>query len=549
MSESRATPWWRECVTYQLYLRSFADSDGDGVGDLDGVRDRLDHLVGLGVDALWINPCYPSPNHDGGYDVADFTTVDPAYGGLPAFERLLTAAHERRLRVLMDLVPNHCSSEHAWFQEALASAPGSAARARFHFRDGRGPDGSQPPNNWLSTFGGPAWTRVTEADGNPGQWYLHSFDASQPDFDWDNGEVADLFDDVLRTWFDRGIDGFRIDVAYAMVKHPDLPDVADPTAFNPYQWDQPGVHDIFRRWRKLADGYDRDLALVGEAWLPPGSLGAYVAADELTGIFCFDLLQQPFDAAGVRASVEASLAGIPPGGGVPAWTLNNHDVHRAVTRYGIVRHDPVTSPDPNTVRVRPRGEVDLALGTARARAMLLLLLGLPGSAYLYQGEELGLPEVQDLDDDARRDPIWTRSQGTEHGRDGSRVPLPWTADEPWFGFAPAGGAAPWLPQPAWFASYAVDGQAGDPRSELAFYRSALALRRRFPAEGLSWLDTGRDDVLAFTRGDLRVVVVFDGEPFELPDAWGSVLLTTTEVEGRLLPRNDAAWLAGDQGER
>lgn len=534
--------WWRDCVTYQLYLRSFADSDGDGVGDLDGVRQHLDHLVGLGVDALWINPCYPSPHRDGGYDVADFTAVDAAYGGPAAFERLLAAAHDRGLRVLMDLVPNHCSSDHAWFREALASAPGSPARARFHFREGRGTDGAQPPNNWLSTFGGPAWTRVDEADGAPGQWYLHSFDATQPDFNWDDASVNEMFDDVLRLWFDRGIDGFRIDVAYAMVKHPDLPDVADPTAYNPHQWNQPGVHDILRRWRKLAESYDRELALVGEAWLPPRALGDYVAADELTGIFCFDLLQQPFDAAAVRTSVAETLAGLPDDGGVPAWTLNNHDVHRAVTRYGIVEPEPVSSPDPNTARVRPRGRVDLALGTARAQAMTLLMLGLPGSVFLYQGEELGLPEVQDLEDAVRRDPIWTRSRGTEHGRDGSRVPLPWTEHGPSFGFSADGAAAPWLPQPPWFGEHAVSRLTRDPRSVLASYRTALETRRRHPGTAdLEWLAPGRDDVLAFARGGLTVVTVFAGESFEVPADWGRLALRSSDGEGRRLSTGTTAW--------
>jgi alpha-glucosidase len=257
--------WWRSAVVYQLYLKSFLDTDGDGIGDLDGVAARLDHLVSLGVDGVWLNPCYPSPQRDGGYDVADYTTIDAVYGGLPAFERLLRAAHDRGLKVLLDLVPNHCSDQHPWFQEALTAAPGSRERRRFIFSDGRGPDGSEPPNNWRSIFGGPAWERVAD-----GQWYLHLFDASQPDFNWDNPEVVAMFDDVLRTWFDRGIDGFRIDVAHGMVKAAGLPDADDVDVANPHAWNQPAVHEIFRRWRTLVDDYDRDLTLVGEAWVKIG---------------------------------------------------------------------------------------------------------------------------------------------------------------------------------------------------------------------------------------------------------------------------------------
>ena len=473
--DEQHSSWWSTSVIYQLYLRSFADSDSDGIGDLDGVTARLDHIAGLGVDGLWLNPCYPSPNKDGGYDVADYLDVDPLYGGLPAFTRLLEAAHGRGLRVLMDLVPNHCSDQHPWFQAALASPVGSPERARFHFRDGGGPDGALPPNNWRSVFGGSAWTRLTTADETPGQWYLHSFDPAQPDFDWDNPEVVAMFDSVLTTWFDRGIDGFRIDVAYAMVKRHGLPDVADPAAENPYQWNQPGVHAIFRRWRRIAEAYGRDLTLVGEVWLPPAEAVRYIRPGELTQVFYFDLLQQPFEAGAFRASLTQTLEGVsalPDGAGVPTWALNSHDVHRSVSRYGLVEPEPMRSVDLNATKTRARGRVDVALGTARARAALLLTLALPGSVYLYQGEELGLPEVQDLPDTARRDPIWTRSAGTEHGRDGSRVPMPWATGAS-LGFSPSGAADPWLPQPHWYAELAADRQTGG-ASTLSFYRRAIA---------------------------------------------------------------------------
>ena len=540
-----STEWWRDSVIYQLYVRSFADSDGDGVGDLDGITRHLDHLVGLGVDGLWLNPCYPSPHKDGGYDVADYTDIDAVYGGLPAFERLLGAAHVRGLRVLMDLVPNHCSDQHAWFREAVAAPPGSAARARFIFRDGRGDHGELPPNNWRSVFGGPAWTRLTSADGTPEQWYLHSFDGSQPDFDWENPDVVDMFDTVLTTWFDRGIDGFRIDVAYAMVKHPDLPDVANPEADNPFMWNQPGVHPIFRRWRRIADQYDRQLTLVGEVWLPPEEASTYIAPGELKQVFYFDLLQRPFSAEWFRASIAATVAHLDSVEGVPTWTLNSHDVHRSVTRYGIVEPEPLNTADLNALRTRARGRVDLALGTARAKAALLLTLALPGSVYLYQGEELGLPEVQDIADDARRDPIWFRSAGLEHGRDGSRVPLPWTGSGDSFGFSSVDRRHTWLPQPDWFGDFAVATQVAQPDSMLAFYRDALTARRGLDRSApFEWVDTTRSDVLAFRRGSVTSVTLFGDEPFDVPEEWGELVLRS-DGQGRApsLTANTTAWLS------
>jgi alpha-glucosidase len=539
MSASSTQPaWWRDAVVYQLYVRSFRDSDGDGIGDLGGVTQKLDYIAQLGVDAVWLNPCYPSPNRDGGYDVADYVDIDERYGGLLALEKLLTSAHERGIRVLLDLVPNHCSDQHPWFRAALAAPLGSPERARFHFREGRGADGAEPPNNWQSTFGGPAWTRAPD-----GQWYLHSFDSTQPDLNWGNPDVADMFDDVLRTWFDRGVDGFRIDVAYAMVKHPDLPDV-DEAGGNPYQWNQPGVHKVFRRWRAVADAYQRDIPLIGEVWLPAPEAGAYIRPGRLDQVFYFDLMLQPWDAAAFRATIEETLRSVPSGGGTPAWTLNNHDVHRSVSRYGLVEAEPIYTNDANARRSRPRGRVDVALGARRARAAALLMLALPGSAYLFQGEELGLPEVLDLPDDARQDPIWVRSEGREHGRDGSRIPLPWAAAESSFGFSPDGALPAWLPQPEWFADFAADNQQGDPHSTLALYRRAIAARRElFGDPGHEWLDTGRDDVLALRRAGSVCAVNFGTRPYDLPASWGGLVLASTpEASGPILPPDTAAWL-------
>jgi alpha-glucosidase len=546
-------PWWRDAVIYQVYLRSFADSDGDGVGDLAGLRARLDHLTRLGVDGLWLNPCYPSPGHDHGYDVADYVDIDPRYGGLAEFDALLAAAHERGLRVLMDLVPNHCSAAHPWFVAALAAAPGSPERERFVFRRGTGASGQSPPNNWRSVFGGPAWSRVGDTD----QWYLHSFDPQQPDFNWRNPEVRDYFEDVLRFWFDRGVDGFRIDVAHQLVKHAELPDWTFPAdgsaSYNEHAQNQPEVHEILRGWRRIADAYDRELTLVGEVWVPTvADLARYLRADELRQAFHFDLLQCGWDGAAFRASVDRGLASTASTGATVTWTLANHDMHRAVTRFGLVRTGAAGdgSPDVFSDMLRGRGEVDLVLGERRARAALLLLLGLPGSVYLYQGEELGLPEVLDLPDEARQDPIWFRSGGREHGRDGCRVPLPWDGRSPGFGFSgrPDSVAAPWLPQPDWFGRYAVERQWGQPDSVLRLHAQALRLRRELLpglGHGFAWLDVARPDVLAYRRGRLTVVTVFGDEPFEPPAAWGAARLSSAAGPGPALPAQSSAWFLSE----
>lgn len=544
--------WWRDAVIYQVYLRSYFDSDGDGLGDLDGLRTHLDHLTRLGVDGLWLNPCYPSPGADHGYDVAHYTDVDERYGGLPAFDALLAEAHKRGLRVLMDLVPNHCSVEHPWFIEARNALPGSPERERFHFATGRGKACEEPPNNWRSVFGGSAWTRVDETD----QWYLHSFDPAQADFNWRNPQVGELFDDVLRFWFDRGVDGFRIDVAHMLFKHADLPDwpyAADGSAdYNDYAQNQPEVHEVHRRWRAIAESYQRELTLVGEIWVPTvANLALYLRPDELAQAFYFDLLMRPWSAAEFQESVSRGLAEIASTGAVVTWTMSNHDVHRVVSRLGLVRagSGSLSDGDPVASAVRPRGVVDEAVGERRARAALLLLLGLPGSVFLYQGEEVGLPEVLDMPDEARQDPIWFRSGGREHGRDGCRVPLPWVTDQPSFGFSSTGNS--WLPQPDWFRRYAIEAQWADPASILRLYADALAQRRSLADlladEPLYWEDVpGRVDVLAYRRGALRTVTVFGSEPFVPPPHWGAIVLasTPTTPDGSL-PGESAAWLMAD----
>jgi alpha-glucosidase len=539
-----STAWWRRAVVYQVYIRSFADGDGDGSGDITGIRSRLPYLRDLGVDAVWITPWYPSPMADGGYDVADYRGVDPRFGSIDGAGALVREAHDLGLRVILDIVPNHTSSAHPWFVEALAAGPGSAARARYVFRDGRGADGSEPPTGWGSVFGGGAWTRVTEADGRPGQWYLHLFAAEQPDLEWDNPEVRAEFEDILRTWFDRGVDGFRIDVASGLVKDHASPEPPPPepgvpsylVAGDPLS-DQEGVHEIYRAWRRVADASAPPRILLGEVHASsPARVARYLHPDELHGAFNFHFLRSPWEAARLRAVIDETLATHAAVGAAPTWVLSNHDETRHVTRYGR----PFTG---IRDRLHDDGQpVDEALGTRRARAAVLLLLGLPGSAYLYQGEELGLPEVEDLPEAALRDPVWTRSGHTIRGRDGCRVPLPWSGSAPPFGFGPP-GSTPWLPQPTSWAARSVDAQAGDPGSMLSLYRQALGLRNGHPGlagEAFAWLPAP-ERVLLFERAaGLRCAVNLSGAPFPLP-ATRATLLRSDSGDPDLLPPDAAAW--------
>lgn len=506
-------PWWRHGVVYQVYIRSFADGNGDGTGDLAGLRSRLGYLQRLGVDAVWITPWYASPMVDGGYDVADYRTIDPRFGTLDEAERLIAEAHQLGIRVIADLVPNHTSERHSWFREAIASPPGHPSRDRYHIRDGRGPDGSEPPNDWTSTFGGPAWTRLAD-----GQWYLHLFAPEQPDLNWENPEVMAEFLDIQRFWLDRGIDGFRVDVAHGLVKDPTFSDLgpehlevlATVHPANHRHWDRDGVHEIVRGWRRLIDEYD-DRMLVAEAWVTPDRLRLYTRPDEYHQAFSFSLLESEWDADELRSVIAEGVTVAVPNGSTPTWVLSNHDVMREATRYGLPKGTnwrmwPVTG---------PVEALDEELGRRRARAAALLLLGLPGSAYLYQGEELGLPEVWDLPTEALDDPVWERSDHAQRGRDGSRVPLPWESTGPSYGFGSNGG---WLPQPAGWSALAASAQAEDADSTLSLYREAIALRRRLGTadEAIELLDLGRD-VVAYRRGTgLTCVVNLGTSPVALP---------------------------------
>ncbi|AYC39887.1 glycoside hydrolase family 13 protein [Streptomyces griseorubiginosus] len=536
--------WWRQAVVYQVYPRSFADADGDGLGDIRGVTARLGHLAALGADALWLSPFYPSELADGGYDVADYRDVDPRLGSLDDFDAMVAEAHRLGLKVIVDLVPNHTSHRHVWFQEALAAGPGSASRARYVFRDGRGAHGELPPTDWQSVFGGSAWRRVPD-----GQWYLHLFAPEQPDLDWSHEEVREDFRTTLRFWSDRGVDGFRVDVAHALVKDlteplrdlGDLPGVAEealdhlPPGSHPY-WDRDEVHEIYRDWRTILDSYTPPRTAVAEAWVPGARRALYARADELGQAFNFEYLQTPWDADALRQVITDSLATARAAHASATWVLSNHDVVRHASRLVL---PPGTDANAWLLAGGRAPAVDLAQGLRRARAATLLMLALPGSSYVYQGEELGLPEVADLPFEVLQDPIWEQTGRVRKGRDGCRVPLPWTTTGPSYGFG-AGGA--WLPQPEWFGEYAVEAQDGTEGSTLELYRTALRLRRKLlQGEDLTWSDTTPAGVLDFVRHDgWRCVTNLSETAVPLPE--GEVLLVSGPSANGLLGPDTTVWL-------
>ena len=532
--------WWRDAVVYQLYVRSFADGNGDGIGDLAGVRRHLGHLRDLGVDAIWFDPWYASPMVDGGYDVADYRAIEPTFGTLAEAETLIDEARALGLRTIVDIVPNHVSSRHPWFEAALVAGAGSPERQRFWFRAGGGPDGDDAPNGWSSQFGGGAvWTRTTDPDGSPGEWYLHLFAPDQPDLNWDHPDVRREHEEVLRFWFDRGVAGVRIDSAALVVKDPALPEV-DPDAppgEHPFI-DRDDLHDVYRSWRALADTYDEPRVLIGEIWMEDAARFArYLRPDELHSAFNFDFLTCPWDAAALRRSIETTLALHGPGGATPTWVLSNHDITRVATRYG--RADTSFS----FAAKRMGMPTDAALGRRRARAAALLAMALPGSCYVYQGDELGLPEV-DLPVELIRDPMHAQSGGVDPGREGCRVPLPWSGNRPPYGFSPEDASAePWLPQPDDWARLTAEAQRDDEGSMLSLYRRAIALRRRLLApldHRLTWCASD-PDVLAFERGDVGCVVNLSARPVVLP--WsGAVLLSSADLVGGAVPPDAAAWV-------
>jgi len=532
----KLTTWWKEASIYQIYPRSFFDSNGDGEGDLSGITSKLDYVKSLGVDAIWLSPFYTSPNKDGGYDVADPRDVDPRFGSLDDAKKLIDSAHSLGLRVIVDVVPNHFSDQHVWFQQALAAGRGSMERSRFHFYDAN-PDGT-PPNNWISLFGGPSWTQVED-----GQYYLHLFDSSQPDLNWDNPEVSEDYEKTLRFWLDLGADGFRIDVAHGLAKEDLLKDHPDPQGLSdalrldmpmepekrgallatvPY-FDRKGVHDIYRRWRALFDSYgDRDVMAVAEAWVhPPVNATKYVRPDELHQVFNFDLLDAPFEGAYLFDVINRAIELMNSVNALPTWALSNHDSPRVASR----------------------------IGEQQARALALFVFGLPGSCYVFAGQELGLPDGE-IPDDARQDPIYFRTHGEQKGRDGARVPLPWSGDKAPFGFT---NGQPWLPLQDSWKELTIEKQDSDPKSSLNMYRSALNLRTsHLIASGeIKWLETPNHgsrstSLLAYERGKISIYMNLGLEPVEV-DITGKVLIVSAGIpdsrDGKItIPALSTIWL-------
>lgn len=538
MSDSQSDQWWETGVVYQVYVRSFADGNGDGTGDIAGLRSRLGYLKDLGVDALWMNPWYESPLLDGGYDVADYRKIDERFGSVEEVEQLIAEAHELGIKIIADLVPNHTSSRHVWFQEAIAAEPDSPARDRYIFKPGKGENNELPPTDWNAVFGGSTWEPVGD-----GTWYLHLFDVSQPDLNWENEEVRDEFDSVFAFWLDRGVDGFRIDVAHGMVKDPTFPDLGQTSEIfevamvenHPF-WDRDGVHEINRRWRKILDSYENRM-MVAEAWVAPDRLPLYLRSNEYHQSFNFDLLTAAWDANEFAQIIERSVRAAEAVGAASTWVLSNHDVMRHATRYGLDsgtnwRKWPMTG---------PVEALDVARGLVRARAACLITMSLPGSTYVYQGEELGLPEVWDLPVEVLDDPTWVRSGHSEKGRDGCRVPIPWTPTGESFGF---GSGSSWLPQPQAFGDLNAESQAEDPASMLSLYRRAMALRKQLLVSDQRFeLVDGPGDVLTYRRGSVLVVVNMGATAVKLPA--GEVVLSSmanSDLSTGLLEPDTAVWI-------
>lgn len=524
MADSGGTPapWWADAVGYQVYIRSFADADGDGLGDLRGITERLDHLVWLGVDAVWINPFYASPMRDAGYDVADHCAVDPRFGRLSDVDTLVARAHELGLRVIVDVVPNHTSSDHPWFRAACSSRD-SPYRDYYVWAD-PGPGGG-PPNNWVSVFGGPAWTYHPPS----GQYWLHLFLPEMPDLNWANPAVADEFESILEFWLDHGVDGFRVDVAHALLKHPDFPDLppAEPVDDDDgtgsadsfaaldhvYDLDQPGTPDIYRRWRRVVEEHGG--VLLGEVYLLEAArVGRYVTEQQgLHLAFWLQPLHCRWQPDALRETLRAGVEKIGPW---TAWPVGNHDRPRNVTRLGGGRP-----------------------GRERALAFATLMFGLPGVPFLYQGEELGLSNVA-VPAEALQDPVAHR-EGPDRSRDPSRTPMPWEPVEG-FGFTTP-EATPWLPFGPREAGDTVAVQREDPDSPLGRFRALIAARKsiadltRTPAEGTEWLDAEGEPVIAYRRGAALVVANAVDEPVSWPlppGRWRVAFDSHAEAEGALL---------------
>lgn len=546
--------WWRSSVIYQIYPRSFADGNDDGIGDLKGIVQRLDSLAALGVDALWLSPFFKSPQKDAGYDISDYKAIDPLFGTMDDFDTMVAEAKARNMRIIVDLVPNHSSDQHELFQAALKAGPGSPERDMYIFREGR-QGGTLPPNNWPSVFGGQAWSRVREPDGSLGQWYLHIFDSSQPDFNWTNPKVLEYFDSVIRFWLDRGVAGFRIDVAHGLVKREGLPDLLEEHADSGFKtevsmtieemeeaapyWGQPGIHDINRRWRAILREYGEDRVMCAEAWVMPlERMARWVRPDEYNQTFNFGYMFAGWSRDVQIKTIEDSLASFGKVGAPCTWVLSNHDVVRHTTRYGLADgagHSSGVGPD--------SPQPDDAIGLQRARAATAFMLGLPGGVYLYQGEELGLPEHTTLEGQYRQDPTYHRTNGARIGRDGCRIPLPWEADaSASYGFSASGKA--WLPMPDKFKMYARDAQEGVSGSTLELYKGLIGLRKSLGMGfgSFCWMaEHANEHSLAYLNKDVLVLANFGQEPVKVPA--GELLMTTQRggVEDGL-QKDHVAWV-------
>ena len=504
MALSKDKNWWRQAAIYQIYPRSFKDSNGDSLGDLKGITSKIDYLSSLNLDAVWLSPFYPSALVDGGYDVDDYRNVDPKLGSLADFDEMLTKLHEAGIRIFVDVVPNHSSNLHVWFKEAIAAEPGSAARNRYIFRDGKGANGELPPTDWPSHFAPSAWTHESKMGGKHNQWYCHLFAPEQPDFNWDNREVEEDFLKTLKFWADRGVDGFRIDVAHAMKK-----DLSEPLKSQPRYashkeldlangtnvlFDRNEVHEVYKEWRKVFDQYDPPRVAVAEANVSAEGAVRYASTSELGQCFNFELLDASFSANEFKIIIDRALVNAKKAGSSTTWCLNNHDQMRPATKFGLL-------PTVDRIRWKNSGGktslLDEKLGIQSAVAASMLIMALPGCTYIYQGEELGLHEVLDIPEDQIQDPQYLRNHKVDKGRDGCRVPLPWTKTGPSFGFGDGGAH---LPQPKNFGEYSIEAESADPTSPLSIFRKALALRKTLIApEEISWHETGDASVLHFSR--------------------------------------------------
>ncbi len=538
--------WWRQAVIYQIYPRSFKDNNGDGIGDIKGITSKVDYLKSLSIDAVWLSPFYPSALADGGYDVDDYRSVDPKLGSLADFDEMLEKLHNVGIRVFVDIVPNHSSNLHRWFQDALKAAPGSTERNRYIFRDGKGENGELPPTNWISHFAPSAWTHESVMGGKYNQWYCHLFAPEQPDFNWDNREVQEDFLTTLKFWSDRGVDGFRIDVAHMLKKDlsDPLKDIPEPRTLdsrvpgNGILFDREDVHEIYKEWRLLFNQYDPPRVAVAEAWAKPENIYKYASIDELGQAFNFDLLGAPFNADAFKNIVTRNLNIAKRNKSSSTWVFSNHDQVRPATRYGLPLNSDLTKFKNSNGTAFP---LDIELGINRSIAVQMFALALPGCTYIYQGEELGLHEVLNIPESEIQDPQYLRNHKKDKGRDGCRVPLPWNSSGASFGFGDNGAH---LPQPEWFANYSVEAESGRHDSPLEKFRSALALRKELiTEEELIWHETQNPDVLHFSRPNgWHVLTNFGVEPFHLDLRGKQEILCSTEWDSAHLPGGATVWL-------